>query len=224
MKIFLSAGHSQLKNGTYTSAMGLINEHEENVIMVNKIANELRKDGHEVDTCIIPKKTLSLAKEEANYKLTREKSKSYDLCIEIHFNAFNKTAKGTEVLYYSENGKKYATIVQDKLSTLFTNRGIKKRDNLYILTKTKSPAILIEVCFCDNKEDVSIYNTNKDKIARLIADGISNKTTNTNTISKGETFYRVCVGSFNNRVNAEKKVEELKKMGISDAFITTFIK
>lgn len=55
---------------------------------------------------------------------------------------------------------------------MFKDRGIVKRDNLYILNQTKAPAILIEVFFCTNRAEWKKGNANKEKIAKLIATGI----------------------------------------------------
>ena len=75
-------------------------------------------------------------------------SGNYDLVIELHLNAASPSAKGTEVLYKSSAGKKYAEKVQKQLASVFTDRGTKLRDDLYMLNGTKPPAILIETFFC----------------------------------------------------------------------------
>ncbi|MGL5718798.1 MAG: SPOR domain-containing protein [Paraclostridium sp.] len=41
-------------------------------------------------------------------------------------------------------------------------------------------------------------------------------------ITDSKTFYRVVCGSFNNKVYAEERVEELKELGIKDAFIAVY--
>ena len=55
----------------------------------------------------------------------------------------------------------------------FTNRGVKESKSLYFLKKTKSPAILIEVCFVDDEDDYKLYmNTGYRKVAQAIVEGI----------------------------------------------------
>ena len=44
---------------------------------------------------------------------------------------------------------------------------------------------------------------------------------NTNTNTSGDTLYRVQVGAFKNKANAEAMLKKLKAAGYSDAFITT---
>lgn len=79
-----------------------------------------------------------------------------DVFISIHLNsASNKSATGIETLRYgsvSEKTKRLALTVQDKLvsATGFKDRGVKVRDNLYVLKHTKMPAILCEVGFISN--------------------------------------------------------------------------
>lgn len=57
----------------------------------------------------------------------------------------------------------------------YTNRGVKTSSNLYVLNHTLSPCILIECCFVDDKEDVTLYHKAKGNykaIAKAIADAI----------------------------------------------------
>ena len=104
---------------------------------------------------------------------------SVDLDVSIHFNAGgNKVADGNttgvEVLLYSpsSDAKPYAQAVCEQISMLgFKNRGIKYRDDLAFLRKTKAPAMLIECCFVDDPDDVALYNT--EKMAAAIVAGIT---------------------------------------------------
>ena len=85
--------------------------------------------------------------------------KKYDLVVQIHFNAGGGT--GTETLYKTSTGKKYAEQVTKSLGKLYKQRGAKVRTDLYWLNKTSAPAILVEVCFVDSTTDTNIYNANK---------------------------------------------------------------
>ena len=56
----------------------------------------------------------------------------------------------------------------------FTNRGIKTTGGLYYLNHTINKAILIEVCFVDDKDDYDLYKkAGYKQIAKAIADGIT---------------------------------------------------
>jgi len=87
------------------------------------------------------------ANEERGYKLPLANAKAYDLIMELHLNASESpNARGFEVLYKTEKGKAYARPIADCLAALFTPRGDKglvKRDNLYMLNATKAPAIML---------------------------------------------------------------------------------
>ena len=100
---------------------------------------------------------------------------SRDLDVSVHFNAYDGNAHGTEVLYVSSSGLEIATPCSAAISLAgdFTNRGAKKRTDLYFLNNTREPAILIETCFCDNTSDSNKYNASFDAICRAIAEEIS---------------------------------------------------
>lgn len=106
-----------------------------------------------------------------------------DLDVSIHFNAGakdkagNGKTTGTEVLIYSKNGGAYdyADKICKAIGSLgFRNRGVKLRPDLYFLRKTVAPALLIEVCFVDDADDVKLYDA--DKVAQAIVRAITGKT------------------------------------------------
>ena len=178
MRILLTVGHSKLKNGSITSAdgskLGGGNEYTYCKSLSKYLKKALEEKGHDVDRVVCPEGTFSKATEERTYKLAIEKANNYDLVIELHLNAAaTRTAKGCEVLYKSTTGKKYANKIQKQLSKVFKDRGIVKRDNLYILNQTKAPAVLVEVFFCTNPTEWKYAVKNKERIAKLIANGIS---------------------------------------------------
>lgn len=179
MRIALTVGHSLLKSGNYTSASGEgrggCNEYEYNKKLMKKVKEYLEKDGHAVDLYICPEKIFTSASQEKSWKLSRLNAKNYDLVAEGHLNCFDGKAHGCEVLYVSSAGKKYADRVQKRIASAgFTDRGVKKRTNLYMLNGTKATCIMTESFFCDNKSDYKI-GKDVDKVARLIAEGICNK-------------------------------------------------
>ena len=215
MKVLISSGHT-LK-GTGIGANGYINESEENRILSKIVVKYLEYAGHEVDYFEINEGKDYLAKQVAEAN-----SKDYDLVVQIHFNAFKLTdnSMGTETLYVSESGKVWAEKVNDKLSTVFKSRGVKKGTGLYWLKNTKPIAILIETCFVDSKHDTDTYKVNKEHIGKLIAEGINRKEIS----MPSEVFYRVIAGSYSNKENAQKQIENLKKKGIDNAFIDIYKK
>ena len=99
-----------------------------------------------------------------------------DLNVSIHLNCFNGRAHGTETLVRTSGSKakKYAEQINNNIVALgYTNRGIKYRTDLYVLNKTKAPALLVETFFCDSKDDCARYKKQGvHSIALTIADGI----------------------------------------------------
>ena len=184
MKFNIHAGHNA-DGKVACGAVGLIKESTEARVIKDKVIQYLRKAGHTAYDCTCNNGT---SQNDVLRKII-EKCNSYDVDIDvsIHFNSGAKDKKGNgkstgvEVLVYKETSKCYAEAVRvaKKISAIgFKNRGIKVRDDLYVLRKTKAPAMLIEVCFVDDKDDVDIYNKNVDKIAKAIAEALINKTIN----------------------------------------------
>ena len=218
MKILIVAGHTAKGKGT--GATGYINESEENRSLSNIVVKYLKLAGHTVDYYEINEANDYLQKQVA-----KANSKDYDLVVQIHFNAYKNTTDemGTETLYLSESGKVWAEKINAKLSTVFKNRGIKKRTDLYWLNNTKSIACLIEVCFVDSKADTDKYLANKNKVGKLIAEAIHRREIE-EVKEASEVFYRVVAGSYSKRENAIAQIELLKSKGINNAFIDVYKK
>ena len=222
MKICITVGHSKLKNGSYTSSSGIKVEYLYCKEQAKSLKEVLEKEGHQVTVIQCPEGQFIKPLEEKSYKLSRINGKGFDLVVELHLNCYNKTAKGTEVLYYptSSKSKEYADRVVKKLATKFTNRGIKARNDLYILRDTDCKSILIESFFCDNKTDCDIADKLGYKgIAKLIAEGVLNKTIEDHKINANNTKWAVCVGAWENKSVADVKVEELKQKGYTDTYL-----
>lgn len=229
MNILICAGHTTKGDGT--GAVGYISESTENRVLSKLVVKYLKELGANADYYEIneSKNYLSLQVAAAN-------KKNYDLVVQIHFNAYKKVTQsmGTETLYRSSTGKKYAEQINKKLSALFKSRGVKHDINdvgkkLYWLSNTKSPAVLIETCFVDSKVDSDMYVMNKERVGQLIAEGIMNKDLNPPKpvdpipTPKTDEYYRVVAGSFRNRDYAEDTKNKLIKSGF-DAFIEVYKK
>lgn len=92
--------------------------------------------------------------------------------ISLHFNAFNGKASGTEVFAISNPGRRLALSVVNEIASLgFKNRGVKNGSHLFVLRNTNMPAILIEGCFIDSQEDITIYK--KEQMSQAIFDGLT---------------------------------------------------
>lgn len=189
MIINISAGHNP-DGKVACGAVGLIKESTEARIVKDEVIYQLKKLGHKVYDC-----TCEDGSNQSNV-LTKIVNKhnihSADLEVSIHFNAGAKDLHGngkntgTEVLIYSKlaGAYGYADSISKSIAALgFKNRGVKIRPDLYFLRKTKGPALLIECCFVDDKDDVKLYSAKS--MANAIVKGITGK--NISDESKKET-------------------------------------
>ncbi len=191
MKVNIHAGHNP-DGKVACGAVGLIKESTEARNVKDKVIAMLKSQGHTVYDCTCENGT------NQNDVLKKIVSKcnehTVDLDVSIHFNAGandrsgNGVTTGTEVFIYNSNSKAkpYAQRIVRNIASL----GFKLRDDavkddvknssyLYVLRNTKSPALLIEVCFVDDKDDVNLYNA--DKIAQAIVKGITGISSLTNS-------------------------------------------
>lgn len=103
--------------------------------------------------------------------------RAYDYVFELHFNAFDKKATGTEIIVHkTEEGTSVEQTIVDNIAKLgFTNRGVKKRDNLMNMNVCKKQGVsyaLLETCFIDNANDMKQYMSRKNAVIKAIANGI----------------------------------------------------
>ncbi len=105
--------------------------------------------------------------------------------LEIHFNAGVSDTNGdgfvtgTEVLVHSsESGVTVEQQICKNISELgFTNRGVKRRNDLYVMNYVKKQKgishALLEICFIDDINDMRLYLKLKLQIAKAIAKGVA---------------------------------------------------
>ena len=180
MIINVHAGHGP-DGKVGCGAVGLIKESTEARKVTEKTINLLKIAGATVYDC-----TCNDGKNQSDvlYKIVNKcNAHKVDLDVSIHFNAGasdkagNGKTTGVEVLIYSKNGGAYdyADKICKSIAALgFRNRGVKLRPDLYFLRKTVAPALLIEVCFVDDADDVKLYDA--DKVAQAIVKAITGKT------------------------------------------------
>lgn len=213
--ITVNAGHNSHVQGA-NSKYG--KEHEEARKVTAAVIKELKSRGEKVvsTTCDDHKTKNSILQCQARQCNNYPKSKRLD--VSIHFNAFNGKALGAEVLYYS--AKTLAAKVSSEIAKAggFTDRGAKERKELYFLRSTNASAILIEVCFIDNKSDMDKYKKNFDSIVNAIVDSITNKKatkpkekykTSAPKPTDGE-LWRIKTGTFANAKEYSDALQKLK--------------
>ena len=111
-------------------------------------------------------------------RVQQANSLSCTLFVSVHIDSFkNSQPNGVSTLYnpYSEISAQYAQIMQDHIKNLgMRDRNTIPRSDLYVLRLTEMPAILLELGFISNPQDVK-FLTNEDSVNKLvtaIADGI----------------------------------------------------
>lgn len=213
MKINVHAGHTK-QTGKAPGASGIVHESVEDRKIKDEVIKLLKERGHTVYDCTADGNNSS----DNLYQIVKKcNAHKVDLDVSIHLNCYNGKGHGTETLIYSASSasKSYAQKINNNIVKLgFTNRGIKIRNDLYVLKRTNAPALLVETFFCDNKEDCNLYKKVGAKgIAKAIVDGIStatvkqvSKTTTTTTTTKPTVPTPVLV-----KGNTGAKVKNLQK-------------
>ena len=150
-----------------------------------------------------------------------------DLAVDIHNNAGG--GDGAEV-FHSHLGGKGKTLAEDILAEIVkvgqNSRGVKIRKNANgkdyyaFIRNTICPAVIVECAFVDNSTDLEILATEgkRQKMGQAIAKGIL-KTLGVEIQAGSGTIYRVQVGAYRIKANAEAMLKKIKEAGF-DAFIT----
>ncbi|WP_301092420.1 N-acetylmuramoyl-L-alanine amidase [Thomasclavelia cocleata] len=162
----IHAGH----NFNVSGADGYFSETTESRNVKNAVISKLQSLDYKVYDCTDD----SGKTQNENLKNIVSKCNDHaaDLNISIHFNASNGQGHGVEVLQYSDKTQAITQNICNAIAELgFKNRGVKERTDLYVLKKTKAPAILIECCFCDSAIDAGLYNC--ESMANAIVKGLT---------------------------------------------------
>jgi len=216
MKVFIGVGHGGSDPGAVANG---VKEKDLNLSIAKACRDELKRHGVEVK--------MSRTKDE-NDPLGEEirecNAYSPDLAVDIHNNAGG--GDGAEVFYHYGGGKS-KTLAENILSEIVkvgqNSRGAKERKNSSgkdyygFIRETSCPAVIVECAFVDNAKDLKILATESDrqKVGQAIAKGVL-KTLGVEI--QGERLYRVQVGAYLLRSNAEDMQKKIKAVGF-DAFI-----
>lgn len=148
-----------------------------------------------------------------------------DLHVPIHTNAFNGSVMGTRMFCYnsSGNGYKACKAIFGQLAPITPGKSesISVNADLYEVRVPAAPTAYIECEFHDNATASKWIVENTGLIGETIARGICDyfgvsfkeKEQPKPAQPTGDKLYRVQVGAFAVRANAEKMLERLKKAG-----------
>ena len=238
MRINVHAGHNP-DGKSACGAIGFIRESTEARKVKDAVISQLRQLGHTVYDCTCENGT---SQSDVLTKIVNAcNAHTVDLDVSIHFNSGAKDSSGNgkttgvEVLVYSASSKAgpYAEKVCVAVAGLgFRNRGVKVRTDLRFLKQSKAPAMLVESCFVDDKDDVQLYDY--QKMADAIVYGITGQRVQPaegtadpeaaapgaeTAVSGTKQLYRVQVGAYTVKGNATAMQAKLKAAGFSDTII-----
>lgn len=216
-KVFIAVGHGGSDPGAVANGF---KEKDLNLSIALACKDELVRHGATVQ--------MSRYKDENdNTTVTECNAFNPDLAADIHNNAGG--GDGAEVFYHYKGGtgKTLAEYILGEIVKIGQNsRGIKTKRNasgndyFAFIRETKAPAVIVECAFLDNKKDIAILDTAAEQKAMgvAIAKGIlktlgiayveEKKTTN-----ESGKLYRVQVGAYSVKANAEAMQKKLKADG-----------
>jgi N-acetylmuramoyl-L-alanine amidase len=217
-KVFIGVGHGGKDPGAVANEF---RESDLNLSIALACRDELERHGVTV--------LMSRTKDE-NDELTEEIKEcnafAPDLAADIHNNAGG--GDGAEVLH-SINGGKGKELAQDILDEIISigqnSRGIKTRENSKgtdyygFIRCTSCPAVIVECAFVDNRKDMDIIDTLEEqkKMGIAIAKGFL-KRLGIEYTKPTSKLYRVQVGAYSQKSNAEATLKKLKADGY-DGFV-----
>lgn len=218
--ISIHAGHAPA-GGLGCGAVGILKESVENRIVADKLIkllnlhNEIRcykctYDKHDTASNILEYLTDMINKLECTINLS------------IHLNAGN--GSGCECWCYSPNSDSVplAEYISKQIShdLGIPNRGVKFNTKFAVLRNTSFPTIIVECCFVDKQYDVSKWNA--ETCAQAIHVAIIDYLTSNGALrddipdrpqDNRDFLYKVQLGAFKNKANAEALKIELEHNG-----------
>lgn len=224
-KVFIGVGHG----GTDSGAVGRggLLEKDLNLSIARACGEVLERHGVKVQ--------LSRTKDEhdpVDQEAAECNSFAPDLAVDIHNNAGG--GDGAEA-FYSKVGGTGKTLAENILAEVAKlgqkSRGAKTRlnssgrDYYAFIRNTKAPAVIVECAFVDS-QDIALVDTEAErvKVGEAIARGILKTLGSAYEAPKTPTepskLYRVQVGAYRDKRNAEAEVARLAGLGIA-AVITT---
>jgi N-acetylmuramoyl-L-alanine amidase len=218
MKVFLGVGHGGSDPGAVSNNS---KEKDLNLSIALACRDMLVKHGVSVKMSRTKDENDSLSEEirECN-------AFAPDLAVDIHNNAGG--GDGAEAFYHYGGGKSKElaeNILAEIVKVGQNSRGAKIRKNSQgkdyygFIRETSAPAVIVECAFVDNATDRQIVATEGDRQAMgvAIAKGIL-KSLGVAIEAERGTLYRVQVGAYVVKANAEALQRKIKAVGF-DAFI-----
>ena len=207
-KIVLDAGHGGTDPGAIYKER---KEKDDNLALTHAVGKILEDNGVDV----------VYTRTEDVYQTPFEKARIANQSGADYFISFHRNSspednqyQGVEVLVYDKSGIKYemAQNIVGALGELgFREIGVKERPGLVVLRRTNMPALLVEAGFINNDQDNQLFDEKFTEIAGAISEAILG-TLDQETV-EDPLLYRVQVGVFRNKENADRLNYELLDKG-----------
>ena len=174
--------------------------------------------------------------QEMSKSISESNSWGADLHLCIHTNAGG--GQGTMCMVYSKSAEnmKYAQPIYDAVQAVTpgkTEYGVREYPELAELNGTSCVAVYTEVDFHDNANIAKWIINNTQTVGEAFAKGVckafgvsykATSATSTSTQTAKKTIYRIQVGAFADKKNADAYLKKVQSAGFKDAFITTVTK
>lgn len=220
-------------------AIGIVQESTENRKIKDEVIRQLRALGHTVYDCTVDNGTG--ASDVLKKIVAKCNEHTVDIDVSIHLNSSRNDYTGdgkqggTEIFVYKATSKALDEATRmaqafkasgyrlrsDKTSPA---EGVKLNSKLYVLRNTNAPAMLIECCFVDDKDDIDLYDyrtvasnivygltgqryTEQPATGEQVASGVESATGNK------DALYRVQVGAYTIKGNADAMKKRLQDAG-----------
>jgi len=236
-KVYIDAGHGFGDAGVDPGAVGNgLKEADVTLTVAELLADMLKARGLAVR---VNRKRGDKTGLGLNGRINDANACGADIYISIHFNSAAGTAgTGFEIFYYSGGGKskELAVAIEGLVKAKFTSRGIKTgmpgtTGEFGVIRLTKMPAVLAEGAFINNPSDAAkmkdqgwlkwlaeCYGKGICKVLGVKWDTSAQPPKPPAPPPAPGKVYRVQVGAYNVRANAEAMRGRLKKAGF-DAVI-----
>lgn len=226
MIIAIDAGHGYNTSGKRTCPFEdgrQMREHEFNRDTAFFLDYRLRQAGHKTILCF---DSIGIADNTLTHRCNLANTEKADIFVSIHANAWGDGNQWNEVnglvaMYYpkSTEGECLARSVLPELQKT-TGLPINSYQavNYAVLRNTKMPAVIIECGFMTNRHDAEKLLTYeyREKCAEGICNGILKYY---GLPEDKKLVYRVQIGSFESKENADALLAKAKTAGFTDAYI-----
>lgn len=219
-RVFIGVGHGGSDPG---AVAGSIYEKNMNLPIAHACRAELERHG----VTVLMSREMD-EDESLSGKIQMANDFDAALALDIHNNAGGGDGAEVYHTYKGGTGKVLAENILQAVQDIGQNsRGakvIKNKngvDGYLFIRNTYMPAVIVECAFIDNAKDFTIIDTEQERTAMgvAIAKGVL-KTLGIAWQAPSDKLYRVQIGAYKVKANAQAQLEKARAAGFADAFIT----